>query len=327
MTWPDYDVEAQGLGRALAEAGLQIRLEPKRGRRDARETQQLLDGVAGAIVSTDPFDEDLLVACPQLRVIARVGVGVDSIDLDAATRCGVAVTITPGANEETVADHTLALMLALVRRICEHDADIRNGGWNRTGVHAPWTLSGRTVGIVGFGRIGKLVARRLSGFDVEVLVNDPMAPIDGEPPAVDLDDLLARSDVVTLHVPLTRDTRALIGSREFRLMRSEAILINTARGGVLDEGALLTSLREGSLRGAALDVFEEEPPRDWSLLHRPNVVLSPHNAGLSVESIQEMTHRATASVIDVLSGRAPDDLANPEVGDSLDSGSGARASG
>src|SRR4051812_41038743 len=166
VTWPDYDLDAHGLGGALAEAGLEIRLEPKRGRRDSVEMRSIAAGAAAAIVSTDPFDAEILDACPGLRVIARVGIGVDSIDLEAATRRGVAVTVTPGANEETVADHTLALMLAAVRRVCEHDASVRAGAWNRTGTHTPWTLSGSTVGLVGYGKIGRAVEQRLQGFGV-----------------------------------------------------------------------------------------------------------------------------------------------------------------
>lgn len=317
VTWPDYDLAADGLGTALERAGLGVRLEPKRGRRSRTEMRELLQGVAGAIVSTDPFDADVFAACPELRVIARVGIGVDSIDLEAATRHGVAVTITPGANEGTVADHTLALMLACVRRVCEQDRNVRAGKWTRTGDDTPWALHGKSVGIVGFGRIGRLVAERLRGFETEILVTDPAAATTGGVETVQLPELLRRADVVTLHVPLLPSTRGLLGAAELAAMRPEAILVNTSRGGVLDEAALLDSLQRGALRGAALDVFADEPPPLTQLLGRDDVVLSPHNAGLSVESVQEMTQRATASVIDVLSGRAPDDVANPAVLESL----------
>jgi phosphoglycerate dehydrogenase-like enzyme len=313
VTWPDYDAEAEGLGRALADAGLSLRIEPKRGARDSAEMRELLDGAVAAIVSTDPFDAELLAACPTLRVIARVGVGVDSIDIAAATRCGVAVTVTPGANESTVADHTIALMLAAVRRICEHDRAVRRGSWNRTGPYTPWTLSGSTVGIVGYGRIGRLVAKRLRGFDVEVLVADPAVRSSDGSRVVSLSELLAAANIVSLHVPLSPSTSGLIGREELALMRPDAILVNTARGGVVDEEALLAALLAGELRGAGLDVFAEEPPRSPQLLELSNVVLSPHNAGLSVESVEAMTRRATASVVDVLLNRIPDDLANPEV--------------
>lgn len=313
VTWPDYDPDGEHLGRALKRAGLTVRLEAKRGARSAAQMRGLLDGAVAAIVSTDPFDAGVLAASPGLRVIARVGVGVDSIDLDAATAQGVAVTITPGANEATVADHTVALMLAALRRICEHDAGVRQGEWNRTGRHTPGLLSGSTVGLVGFGQIGRTVAVRLGGFAVRVLVSDPIEPRDETVECVSLDALLAASDVVSLHAPLLPTTRRLIGARELALMRPTAVLVNTARGEVVDEQALVDALECGRLRAAALDVFEHEPPRASRLLSLPNVVLSPHNAGLSIPSIEEMTRRATSSVIEVLCGGAPEHLANPQV--------------
>jgi phosphoglycerate dehydrogenase-like enzyme len=313
VTWPDYDVESERLGGALTRAGLTVRLEPKSNDRTPIQVRELVAGAAAAIVSTDPFDAEVLASSPELRVIARVGVGVDSIDLEAATACGVAVTVTPGANESTVADHTIALMLAALRRIGEHDGAVRRGEWNRTGSHAPWVLSGATVGLVGYGRIGRLVRKRLEGFAVEVLVSDPVQPRDANVTSVSLEELLAASDVVSIHAPLLASTRGLIGATELARMRPHAVLVNTARGGVCDEEALAEALEKGRLRAAALDVFEHEPPLSSRLLALENVVLSPHNAGLSTQSIEEMTRRATASVIDVLVGRSPEHLANPEV--------------
>ena len=248
-----------------------------------------------------------------LRVIARVGVGVDSIDLAAATDHGIAVTVTPGANEATVADHTLALMLALLRRICEHDAGVRRGEWNRAGKYTPGTLTGSTVGLIGYGQIGRLVAERLLGFGVDILVTDPVEPNDPRVMPVPLQELLASSDIVSIHAPLLPSTRGLLGTAQFQYMRDHAMLINTSRGGIVDEAALVRQLKAGLLGGAALDVFEAEPPAGSELLGLPNVVLSPHNAGLSNDSIEQMIYRATSSVLDVLSGRRPADLANPAV--------------
>jgi phosphoglycerate dehydrogenase-like enzyme len=313
VTWPNYDDNGDSFGRTLRDAGLTLRLAPKLGSRSPEELRELAADAAAAIVSTDPFDAGVLAACPSLCVIARVGVGVDSIDLDAATANGVAVTVTPGANEVTVADHAVALMLAVLRRVPEHDRDIRRGGWNRTGDHTPWTLSGCTVGLVGFGRIGRLVAERLAGFGVEMLATDPVRPSGELVDPVELDELLRRSDVVSVHAPLLPSTRGLIGAKELQRMRRNAILVNTSRGGVVDEAALVEALRSGELRGAGLDVFSAEPPRHSQLLELRNVVLSPHIAGLSDDSIEQMLRRATASVLDVLSGRLPADLANPEV--------------
>ena len=313
VTWPDYDIDAEPLGKALVKAGLAVRLEPKVGSRSAEQLRELVRGASGAIVSTDPFDAAVIESSPDLRVIARVGVGVDSIDLNAATAHGVAVTVTPGANEATVADHTLALMLSVLRRICEHDTGVRRGEWNRTGEHTPSSLTGAIVGIVGYGRIGKLVTERLLGFDVTVLVNDPVQPQDRRVTPVSLSALLGTCDIVSLHVPLSPATERMIGASELALMRPGAILINTSRGGVVDEQALADQLTCGRLTGAGLDVFESEPPVRSALLDLSNVVLSPHNAGLSGDSIEHMVRRATTSVIDVLGGHVPADLANPEV--------------
>lgn len=313
VTWPDYDVTGLRDGGALVAAGLQPRLAPKLGARSASEVLKLVDGAVGAIVSTDPFDANVLSKARSLRVIARVGVGVDSIDLEAATANRVFVTITPGANEIAVAEHTVALMLAAQRRLCEHDAAVRKGYWRRTGADTPWLLSDAIVGLVGYGRIGKLVAERLRAFHIRILVSDPIeVAADGVEPTT-LDTLLATADIVSLHTPLLSTTRNLIGPAELQRMRPGAVLVNTARGGIVDERALHQALTTGTLRAAALDVFADEPPHGSPLLDLPNVILSPHNAGLSTRTIAEMTARATASVVDVVVGRVPEHLANPEV--------------
>lgn len=309
ITWPDYDVSDPDLGGALIAAGCELRLAPKLGARSPEELAQLLDGASAAIVSTDPFTAAVLAEADALKVIARVGVGVDSIDLAAAESRGVKVTTTPGANDATVADHTIGMMLAVLRRIAEHDQGVRSGAWNRTGSYAPQQLSHRTVGLVGYGRIGQAVARRLQGFDVRILICDPGGLVEGKVPLL---VLLKESDVVSLHCPLTPETRHLIGARELAAMKSNAVIINTARGGVVDEEALSDALAAGSIAGAGLDVFESEPPEDSIIVDAPNVVLSPHIAALSDTSIGEMTRRATQSVLAVLRGDTPSDLLRPQ---------------
>ena len=314
VTWPDYEVDGASTGARLRAAGLRARIAPKTGARTPHEVARLAARAVGAIVSTDPFDETVFAAAPGLRVVARVGVGTDSIDLDAATAAGAVVTVTPGANQETAADHALALILAALRRIVEHDASVRRGEWSRAGTLTPWELYGAVVGIVGYGTIGRAVSRRLAGFGVEVLVADPaLAAADGLR-IVPLGELLRRADVVTLHVPLDARTRGLIGARELASMRSDAVLVNTARGGLVDEAALAAALEAGRLRAAALDVFADEPAVSPALLARANVTVTPHIGGLSDRSIARMTEQATASVIDVLAGR-PDraTIANPAV--------------
>ncbi len=311
VTWPDYEPAGTGTGARLQAAGCVVRLAPKRGARSTSELVALVSDVAAAIVSTDPFDDAVLEAAASLRVIARVGVGVDSIDLASATRRGVAVCTTHGTNATTTAEHAVALMLAALRRVPEHDAAVRRGRWPRTGADAPWELTGRTVGIVGYGEIGRLVARRLSGFDVTVLATDPQPARDGGVELVGLAELLARSHVVSLHAPLTDATRGLIGRDEIAAMRGDAVLVNTARGGLVDEGALADALAARRLRAAALDVFADEPPRNRRLLELPNLVLTPHTGGVSTRSVGEMLERATADVVDVLAGRVPAGLVNP----------------
>jgi phosphoglycerate dehydrogenase-like enzyme len=313
ITFPDYDTEHPQHGGALTAAGYTMRIAEKRGARSPEELLAFSAEAAGAIVSTDPFTRDVIRDSPHLQVIARVGVGIDSIDVGAATELGVAITTTPGANEETVADHTIAMMLGLLRRIPENDAGVRRGEWNRTGVHTPRQLAGCTVGLIGYGNIGRLVARRLAGFGVELLVSDPMIGQSDSPRSVELAELLAQSDVVSLHTPLIPATTNLIDRAALQLMQPHAVLVNTSRGGVVDEAALIRALDEGVIAGAALDVFETEPPIASPLLAMSNVVVSPHVAGISTTSLELMMRRATASVIDVIEGRIPEGLANRRI--------------
>ena len=314
VTWPVYDVDGAATGRRLTEAGLSVRLEPKTGPRTTTEMIEILGGAVAAIASTDPFDAAVLASCPNLRVIARTGVGVDSIDVPAATAAGVAVATAPGTNEETVADHALALMLSLVRRLDEHDWSMREHRWDRGGSITPDDLCGSTVGLVGSGVIGRAVIRRLRAFGSRILVTDPVLTVaDPGTELVDLDELLERSDVVSLHVPLLDETRDLIGARELALMKSDAVLVNASRGHIVDEIALADALREGEIRAAGLDVFAQEPPSGSALLDLPNVVLTPHVGGLSHRAIRAMTELATGVVLSVLAGETPDVVINPEA--------------
>lgn len=309
VTWMGFEPDGEATGARLREAGLRIVLAPKDGERSAAEVARLVAGSVAAIVSTDPFDRSVFAAATGLRVVARVGVGTDSIDLDAATAAGVVVTTTPGANRETAADHALAMILAALRRVVEHDASVRRGEWRRGGDLTPWDLHGTTVGLVGYGDIGRAVGRRVAAFGARVLACDPAAA-DGVPLPV----LLERADVVSLHLPLTAETRNLIGAAELARMPSHAVLVNASRGGLVDEPALVAALRAGTIRAAALDVFADEPHLTPGLAELPNVVLTPHIGGLSERSIAVMTERATDQVLAVLAGR-PDSacVANPEV--------------
>jgi phosphoglycerate dehydrogenase-like enzyme len=313
ITWPDYEVDGADTGRRLTDAGHRLRVAPRTSRRTRAEMIALLDGVDAAIVSTDPFDATVLDAATRLRVIARVGVGTDSIDLDAATRNGVAVCTTPGANTASSADHTLALMLAALRRVPQHDRAVRAGGWARTGDATGWELAGATVGLIGYGAIGREVHRRLTGFGARVLVHDPyLGEVIGAEP-VGLDRLLAASDVVSLHLPLSESTRGFLDRDRLARLQPHAVLVNTARGGLIDESALADALERRALRAAALDVLEHEPPDCPRLLALDSVIVTPHVAGLSEPSIREMTRRATTAVLTALDGTTPAGLVTAEV--------------
>ena len=313
VTYPGFDPEDARTAGVLRDAGFTIRYEPRRGERTPADVARFMADARAGIVSTDPFDASVFPLCPKLRVLARVGVGIDAIDLEAATQARVAVTITPGVNANTVADHTLAMMLACCRRLLQNDRAVRAGLWERGGPMSPTDLTGATVGIVGLGEIGRTVARRLRGFDVKVLGSDVAGVTWDGIPRVELDELLGTANVVTLHVPLAPATRGLIGARELSMMRRDAILINTSRGGVVDELALVAALREKRLLGAGIDVFAREPPDGSPLLELPNVVLSPHIAGISICSEQTMLEMATASILDVMAGGRPAGLINPDA--------------
>ena len=314
MTWPVFEPDGNGTGRVLREAGLSVRLEPKTGPRSPEELIDVLGDAIAVIASTDPFTSEVFGATPRLAVVARTGVGVDAIDVAAATRSGVLIVTTPGANEETVADHALALLLALVRRLPEHDRSMRAGHWDRAGALTPGDLFEATVGVVGSGAIGRAVIRRLRGFGCTILVADPALT---DPPAgtelVELDELLGRSDAVSLHTPLLPQTRGMIAAAEFEAMKPSSVLVNAARGHIVDEAALANALRSGQIAGAGFDAFATEPPVDSELLTLPNVLLTPHVAGLSHRSIAAMTRQATESVVQALRKVIPPGAVNPEV--------------
>lgn len=314
VTWPVYDVDGPTTGALLKDAGLNIRLHPRTSNRTSAELTEILGDAVGVIASTDPFDASVFAACPELRVIARTGVGVDAVDVAAATQAGVVVATTPGANEEAVADHALAMIMALQRRLAENDAAIRAGRWDRAGTLTPSDLYGATVGLIGSGVIGRAVIRRLMGFGSTIVVYDPFltkAPEGTE--LVDLPTLLARSDVITVHAPLTEGTRGLLGAEQFAGMKPGSFVVNVSRGGIIDEQALAESIASGHLGGAGLDTFEREPIGDSPLRDLPTVILSPHIAGLSHRSIAAMTEAATQAVLDVVAGRLPANPVNPEA--------------
>ena len=301
---------------ALSEAGYEIRWnELGRGLTEG-ELIERLDGVVATIAGLEPYNERVFAAAPDLKVVARLGVGYEHVDVAAATRHGVAVAMAFGTNHDAVADHALALMAAAAHRIAEYDRRMRGGSWGPL-LHG--RLHETTVGVVGFGRIGRAVAKRCLGFNMEVLVADPVAEADTVARLgyrlVDLDELLRQSDFVSLHAPLTPETRHLMDTRRLGLMKPGAILVNTSRGGLVDEAALVAAIEAGRLGGAGLDVFEVEPLPDGPLRRLEQVVMTPHVAGISAASLQAMAARASENIVAVLRGRDPGAglVLNPEV--------------
>lgn len=259
----------------------------------AREADGLL------CLLTETIDEALLEACPRLRVVSNYAVGTDNVDLDACAARGIAVGRTPDVLTDATADLAWALILASVRRLPEAAAAVRAGEW-RTFEATRWlgrTLAGKTLGIVGSGRIGRAVAARGAGFGMEVLFTSRGG-------GVALDELLARADVVTLHCPLTPDTRGLIGERALAAMKPTAHLVNTARGPIVDHDALAAALHANGIAGAALDVTDPEPlPADHALLRAPNLLVVPHIGSATVEARSAMTELAVANLEAGLEGR------------------------
>lgn len=274
------------------------------------------EGVDGVVcLLTDRIDAEVLAAgAGRLRVVADVAVGYDNLDVEAATRAGVLVCNTPGILDETTADLAFALMLAAARRCSEAEADLRAGRWASWGInqYLGRDIHGATLGLVGYGRIGRAMARRAAGFGMEVL-HHTRTPT-GEPGWVgDLHELLRRADVVSLHVPLTASTRHLIGGAELEVMKPTAVLVNTARGPVVDEDALAEALERGGIFAAGLDVYEAEPAVHPRLLAAPRTVLLPHIGSASVATRTAMARLAADSARRVLAGEVPGNTVNPEA--------------
>jgi phosphoglycerate dehydrogenase-like enzyme len=277
-----------------------------------------LRGIDAVIAGAERYDEGVFSGS-SLRVVARFGVGYDAIDVAAATRFKIPITITPGANEDSVAEQTLALVFAVFRKVPLRDRDVRSGDFRRSvGVR----LKGKTIGLVGLGRIGRALAWRASGLGLNVIACDPCADLafcrDQRIQLVDLKELLASADIVSLHLPGTPQTKKIINAQTLALMKRSAVLINTARGMLVDEPALVEALARGTIHAAGLDVFDREPlSADSPLLKLDNVVLSPHVAGWDQESIAAMAEISARCVADLYKGLWPE---GSVVNDELRSG-------
>ncbi|HET7474665.1 MAG TPA: NAD(P)-dependent oxidoreductase [Dermatophilaceae bacterium] len=266
----------------------------------------------GAIARADArVDNEFLARTPRLRVVARTGVGVERVDLGAATARGIAVVITPGAGTAAVAEGAIGMALHLVKRFGRLTSLVRSGQWAARGTVPVGDLAGSVLGVVGYGRIGQRAAVLGTALGMNVLAYDPVS----EPPAdvrcADLRDLVGRSDVITLHLPLLESTHHLVGPELLRYVKPGAVLVNCGRGGLTDLDAVYAALQDGRLGGVGLDVFDPEPPQHHPLFDHPDVVLTPHLMGLSRQGTAATFVDAAQGVLDVLTGRKPAAVANP----------------
>ena len=263
--------------------------------------------------------ESLMAACTQLKVVGRHGVGLDTIDIPAATKLGIAVVHAPGSNSQAVAEHALMLMLVSVKRTVQIDRMTRAGDWGGRRDSQNTELAGKTLGIIGVGNVGRRVAKFTGALGMRVLGYDPYVPEDelkrrGVEPVKSLDALLPQVDVLTCHTPLTPETKHMINHKTLALMKPGAIYINTSRGGVQQEEALFEALTRGQLAAAGIDVWEEEPAsRDNKLFNLDNVVCSSHVAGVTKEASRQASLQVTEEMLRVLRGEMPETLVNPEV--------------
>ena len=276
---------------ALRRSGLEARFPGVDRPLREPEMVDLVRGCWGLIVGVDPVTAAVMDAGP-LRAVVKYGSGLDNVDLEAARARGVHVTATPGANTRSVAELTIALLLAMARHLVAHDREVRAGGWSR---RMGWELAGRRLGLVGFGAVGREVAGLAAAMGMEVVAHDPYVA-DTPVPLLSLDELLSTSDAVSIHVPLTDETAGMIGVRELGLMRRGAVLVNTSRGGIVDEGALAEALRSGRLAGAACDCFDREPPEGSPLLEIDTFLASPH-AGATTEEAARRTGMAAVEAL------------------------------
>jgi glyoxylate reductase len=318
ITARTLNVEAVGKRalESLRSAGCEVVHPPRFGPLTADELRPLLVDMDAVFASMDQFTAAVLGSkeAGRLKLISRWGVGYDAIDIPAATQHGIVVAYTPGLLNDAVADYAMALLFAVARRVHEGHLSMREGKWASFWGH---DIGGKTLGIVGCGRIGQAVAKRASGFSMRLLGHDLASNADAEKLGVQfvpLDQLLAESDFISLHAALTPESRGLIGEAQLRKMKPSAYLINTARGAIVDEPALLRALSEKWIAGAALDAYAVEPlPPDHPLRAAPNLLLTPHQASFGVETGARVSEAAAQAIVDLHAGRKPRWVVNPDV--------------
>ena len=269
------------------------------------------------LVTYAKINADMIAGMPKVRIISRFGIGVDNVDLDAATARGIVVTKVPDYCIDEVSDHAMALLLSVVRKIPASSARTHGGRWEMKAVVPIHRLRGSVIGLVGFGRIPQLVVPKAQSFGMKVIAFDPYAPAEAFTTlgveSVSLAELLSRSDYVSVHCPLTPETKNLFSTETFKQMKAGSYIVNTARGPIIDEAALAVARDSGHIAGAALDVMAQEPPPASPLFGRDNVLITPHTSFYSEESLVELQTKAAQEVVAVLSGKAPRNPVNPEA--------------
>ena len=309
--WASIEPERQ----VLAEIGAEL-IAAETG--DAAELQVLAPMMDGILTCWNPVREPVIAAAKQCQVIARYGIGLDNIDVEAATERGIVVTNVPAYCIDEVSDHAMGLLLACARKIPRFDRAVRSDVWDQNIGPEMRRIRGKTLGIVGFGRIGQAIIPKAKAFGLTINVcsprTDPKRIQQHGAQKVSFSELLATSDFITIHAPLTAETQHLFSDAEFRAMKPTAFLINAARGGIVDTDALTAALRNGDIAGAGLDVLETEPPEsDTELLTLENVVVTPHAAFVSEDAILELEVTAAACVAQVLTGQLPESVVNASV--------------
>jgi D-3-phosphoglycerate dehydrogenase len=308
--WDQLDVENEILGGLANIVPLQV-TDPTKFFPEAEDCDALLNTYAG------PITADVMAKMPSCKIIARYGIGVDTIDLDAATKAGIIVTNNPTYCIEEVAEHTMAMLLTAARKIAFYDRLVRDGRWEVPPGKPMFRLAGSTVGLIGFGNIARHVAKAAAGFDMHVLYSDPFVEqgqfdVPGE--KAELDDLLARSDYVCIHAPLLPQTRGMMGAEQFARMKKTAVLVNCSRGPIIDTDALIAALDAKEIAGCALDTTDPEPlPADNGLRGRENVIINPHAAWYSEQAMAGLQRGAPSEVRRVLEGEWPINVVNKAV--------------
>jgi D-3-phosphoglycerate dehydrogenase len=308
--FPNLDLARAVVSRAGAELRLASKPTPDEIVATAREADALL-------VTYAKINADMIREMKKCKIISRFGIGVDNVDLEAATRQGIVVTKVPDYCIDEVSDHAMALLLSLIRKIPFSSARAHAGRWEMPAVTPIHRLRGTVLGLVGFGRIPQLVAPKAKAFGMRVVASDPYVPQPVMEKAgvdkVEFAELLRISDYVSIHSPLLPETRHLFSTAVLNQMKTGALIVNTSRGPVVDEAALAAALDSKKIAGAALDVLEQEPPVSSPLFGRDNVILTPHTSFYSVESLEELQTKAAEEVVRVLSGQAPRNPVNPEA--------------